>query len=702
MLKHFIVILISVTLLSSCQNHSNNEVACTSDAPNIVDTTSPNSETTTTASELIDTPIITTEVYSNFILEYENSEIRILSPQTREFLGIVTNSHYYGTGGGRAFGRTISYFEQATGIKIHSVTLNDWSKSPDFSSENTPALSSSILNYYTLENDSNYISVDGVIFSKDMKTLVAFPPGRGGAYIIPEGVEKVNNDAFGCTAIESLYIPESLKKLGDALLDARALETIIFQDTVSQIEMNSIGLYHFYFSNRPFNLFKYITAVSNGEDSEMLNKHFSIATLVNPSNTNKNSYSEKDGVLTITEGVKSLFELDIDSLSEKEFEKVIIPASMYSVSGAYLINTKFFEVSQNNEYLQSIDGVIYSKNIPDTLALIAYPRAREGEYKVNENTKYIAASAFRNSNIEVLHLDWPWNIVPHAFDGCNKLKKISVSKAQFQYLYVDIASPENFIYEVRDGSSNLSDAQKYLVFIILPDGSHYAVKPTFTTATNTTVPATTAAEDTTVPAEKDPLLEALTARWKKNYNTEPEKTYSNSGVAIVSRYYSSARNHLCMMAYSASDGSVVYIDAIRISDGWMQDASPAIYDRISYFEEAFNTTVTKYTFTDQKLLMSVKNNVPNNVESFDINDPAGKYIVKIIDGVVFNEKVTELILFPPGRTGSYTVPDGVTKISDGAFNHSKLSEVIIPASVTEVGTAFDKAPNIKIVREESK
>ena len=221
-------------------------------------------------------------------------------------------------------------------------------------------------------------------------------------------------------------------------------------------------------------------------------------------------------------------------------------------------------------------------------------------------------------------------------------------------------------------------------------------------ATDTTVPATTAAEDTTVPAEKDPLLEALTARWKKNYNTEPEKTYSNSGVAIVSRYYSSARNHLCMMAYSASDGSVVYIDAIRISDGWMQDATPAVYDRISCFEEAFNTTVTTYTFTDQKLLMSIKNNAPNNVESFTLNDLSGKYIIKIIDGVIFNENAAELILFPPGRTGSYTVPDGVTKIADGAFDHSKLSEVILPASVTEIGTAFDKAPNIKIVHEESK
>ena len=96
--------------------------------------------------------------------------------------------------------------------------------------------------------------------------------------------------------------------------------------------------------------------------------------------------------------------------------------------------------------------------------------------------------------------------------------------------------------------------------------------------------------------------------------------------------------------------------------------------------------------------MSVKNNYPNNVESFEVNDFAGKYIIKVVDGVIFNENATELILFPPGRTGSYTVPDGVTKIADGAFNYSKLSEVILPASVTELGTAFDNAVNVKIIQ----
>lgn len=474
-IPQFVALLICVVALCSCFPHQ-----ATQDTDPI-STTSTFDDITTGLVETEPVSNTITEVYETYTFTYTGDVTKVSYTNTAQELGYIENGHFYGQLN-RGYGYIFQHIEQATGIRIHSITLEDWSVAPHFNSETVPALVSSIENFYTLDDDSNYVSIDGVIFTKDMKTLVAFPPGRGGAYTIPDGVERVNDDAFGCTAIESLYIPESLKKLGDALLDARALETIIFQDTVSQIEIDSIGLYHFHFSNRPFNLFKYITAVSNDENSEMLSKHFSIAALLNESNTNKNSYSEKDGVLTITEGVKSLFELDLDSLAEKAFKKVIIPASMNSVSEAYRLNTKSFEVAQNNEYLQSIDGVIYSKNIPDTLALIAYPRARGGEYKVHENTKYIAASAFRNSNIEALYLDWPWNIVPHAFDGCNNLKKISVSKAQFQYLYANVASPEDFIYEVRDGNSNLTDSQKYLVFIILPNGSHYAVKPTFTPA----------------------------------------------------------------------------------------------------------------------------------------------------------------------------------------------------------------------------
>ena len=55
-------------------------------------------------------------------------------------------------------------------------------------------------------------------------------------------------------------------------------------------------------------------------------------------------------------------------------------------------------------------------------------------------------------------------------------------------------------------------------------------------------------------------------------------------------------------------------------------------------------------------------------------------------GVLFNKDKTTLIYCPRGKTGSYTIPDGVTAIEDYAFYYcSGLTSVTIPSSVTSIG-----------------
>jgi len=54
-----------------------------------------------------------------------------------------------------------------------------------------------------------------------------------------------------------------------------------------------------------------------------------------------------------------------------------------------------------------------------------------------------------------------------------------------------------------------------------------------------------------------------------------------------------------------------------------------------------------------------------------------------IDGVLFDKKLRTLIQFPAGsRAGSYTIPDSVTGIGDGAFdNCASLTSITIPKGV---------------------
>ena len=59
-----------------------------------------------------------------------------------------------------------------------------------------------------------------------------------------------------------------------------------------------------------------------------------------------------------------------------------------------------------------------------------------------------------------------------------------------------------------------------------------------------------------------------------------------------------------------------------------------------------------------------------------------------IDGVLFNKSKTILLQYPSGRTEeSYTVPDGVTEIGEGAFYHSGVKNIHLPEGVTVIGAS---------------
>ena len=63
----------------------------------------------------------------------------------------------------------------------------------------------------------------------------------------------------------------------------------------------------------------------------------------------------------------------------------------------------------------------------------------------------------------------------------------------------------------------------------------------------------------------------------------------------------------------------------------------------------------------------------------------GNSLFTSIDGVVFNTEFTVLVRVPNGRTGSYSVPDGVTHIEQKAFEECDITSVTIPVSVTAIG-----------------
>lgn len=86
-----------------------------------------------------------------------------------------------------------------------------------------------------------YHAQDGVLFDKEMNTLVWFPQAKATSYIVPEGVEHIGEGTFRDNpVITSITLPSSLKTIEDkAFWGTESLKSINIPDQVTSIGWNA-------------------------------------------------------------------------------------------------------------------------------------------------------------------------------------------------------------------------------------------------------------------------------------------------------------------------------------------------------------------------------------------------------------------------------------------------------------------------------
>ena len=94
-------------------------------------------------------------------------------------------------------------------------------------------------NFEVPETNPAFYTNNGILYSKDKKTLILYPKGRAGDFTIPDEVSKIQTDAFARSSVEAVTFPPSLKNVEHFAF----INCGVTQLTIMPGELRSLGGY---------------------------------------------------------------------------------------------------------------------------------------------------------------------------------------------------------------------------------------------------------------------------------------------------------------------------------------------------------------------------------------------------------------------------------------------------------------------------
>lgn len=275
-------------------------------------------------------------------------------------------------------------------------------------------------------NNPNYKTVGGVLFSKNLATLVAFPAGKAGVYTIPSSTLEIAPESFyGCKGITTLNIPAS----------------IVFFPISEGSQSNLLAAINIDAANPNY----------SSEDGVVFNKNKTI--IVRCPEGKEGAYTIPSSVVEIEKyafwGCSKLSQLTIPNTvitigntafsGCKGLQALVIPNSVTSVGTDFCANCTFLKTVVLSTSLTNLPqysfidcsqlATITIPNNIESISMHAFYRCSSlSDVKLSNNLKTLGQGAFAEcTGLQSLTIPNGLTLLePYLFYGCTKLESVDI------------------------------------------------------------------------------------------------------------------------------------------------------------------------------------------------------------------------------------------------------------------------------------